>query len=421
MERYANLARKLLVQFRPDVPASLPSDRRRLVTSIELALARRARKQLFRKQLIRGTAIAAAAMLLLAGGLSISRFLPAPGAPAATATVARRDAVKSLRVLEANRNDAVSDGAVFAEGAEPRPVARGMMLESGTRLVAPATNEVRIGSADGTTLTLEPGGELTVIEQSASRRYALSKGAVRAQVAKLHAGERFIIATEDGEVEVHGTVFRVATVPGSPSCRNGVKTRVTVFEGVVSVRSGGAEAFIPGGGSWPEGCAAGDVSAAPTESESAAAGAGTRASSANPSGLVRERRHLRHRAHGTRHRWGRIATAAAQPDEAPAVASESPAAPSATLSSDLAAQNDLFAAAVRARRERRTLESLDLFSQLVDRYPNGPLTEGAMVQRMRLLAATDDASAAHAADEYLARFPAGFARAQARRIAGAAP
>ena len=89
--------------------------------------------------------------------------------------------------------------------------------------------------------------------------------------------------------------------------------------------------------------------------------------------------------------------------------------------STLSAQNDLFAAAVRAKRQRQNWESVDLFSRLVDTYPNGPLTEGAMVQRMKVLSSVDDVAAARAASEYLTRFPGGFARAAAHRIAGASP
>ena len=65
--------------------------------------------------------------------------------------------------------------------------------------------------------------------------------------------------------------------------------------------------------------------------------------------------------------------------------------------------------------------AIRLFSRLIDTYPDGPLAEGAMAQRMRLLRSVDPEGAARAAAQYLARFPGGFARAQARQLVGLMP
>jgi hypothetical protein len=90
---------------------------------------------------------------------------------------------------------------------------------------------------------------------------------------------------------------------------------------------------------------------------------------------------------------------------------EAPPAPSA-----LAAQNDMFAAAVRARRRGDASEALRLFNSFIQTYPRSQLYEHALAQKMRLLASTDPWGASEAASEYLARFPAGFARAEARAL-----
>jgi hypothetical protein len=56
----------------------------------------------------------------------------------------------------------------------------------------------------------------------------------------------------------------------------------------------------------------------------------------------------------------------------------------------------------------------------MDEHPRGPLVESAAVQRMKALAAVDPAAGARAARDYLARFPGGFARPDAEKLAGRA-
>ena len=328
-------------------------------------------------------------------------------------------------VLGTDQADKVSNGAVIlGPGASPQPVTHGMTLQTGIRLVAPRTSEVRIGTAEGTQLTLEPGGELTIVEQGTVRRYALQRGAIRARVAKLQPGERFIIATADSQIEVHGTAFRVATVAGNQNCRHGVKTRVMVTEGVVSVRSAGSEAFVPAGGQWPEGCAPAPSEVKPEAQNDQAENEWPQSDKVTAV-TAREHRRSRHAKHHARmaRRHAMIASAShATAASGPKAVADDAGAPSPLdAPSTLAAQNDLFAAAVRAKRQRQADESVELFSRLVDTYPNGPLTEGAMVQRMKILSSLDEAAAARAASEYLTRFPGGFARAAAHRIASASP
>jgi TolA-binding protein len=85
----------------------------------------------------------------------------------------------------------------------------------------------------------------------------------------------------------------------------------------------------------------------------------------------------------------------------------------------LAAQNDLFLSAVRARRAGQNARALALFERFMRDYPDASLFESALVHKMRLLAATSDFAAASAsARQYLARFPDGFARDEARALLG---
>jgi hypothetical protein len=283
--------------------------------------------------------------------------------------------------------------------------------------VAPESGDVQIGTPQGTLLTLESGGTLTVTESTETQRFALLRGAVRARVAKLAPGERFLINSADAEIEVHGTQFRVALVEEDPTCPGQPMTRVSVTEGVVSVRAGGQEIRLHPGEQWPKGCAAG-----------ARAPQATRlwrpphVASSKP--------------------WASVfrvappapAEAPVPPPEAPAPSPlaatpvavppvQSPAAPAPSVvpqppvaPSQLQAQNDLFAAAMRAKKVGREMDAIRYLSRLLRLYPQGQLAESALVQRMRLLAAGDAAAGAEAATEYLARYPDGAARSEAEQF-----
>jgi hypothetical protein len=88
----------------------------------------------------------------------------------------------------------------------------------------------------------------------------------------------------------------------------------------------------------------------------------------------------------------------------------------------LSAQNTLFASAVRARRDGQSREALARFDRFLRQYPDSSLFESALVQRMRLLAGLDRTAAQDSASQYVARFPDGFGRGEARLLlSGAAP
>jgi hypothetical protein len=275
-------------------------------------------------------------------------------------------------------------------------------MHAGERLAAPRTSAIRLGDGDGTQLTLEPGASLTVVEAGATRRFALHEGAVRAHVRKLLAGQRFIIDTADAEIEVHGTEFRVVSggVEAAPAPCPGqdataaIATRVSVSEGVVAVTWAGHQQRLLPGDEWPARCAA---AAAPPETEA------DRPSSSPP-----------------RNASNHPVAATAMPRRAagagPRAGHVTPAPERQLGASALEAENNLFLSAVRARKSGRNAEALELFSRFIHEHPGAPLFESALAQKMRLLAATDARRAADAARQYLATFPDGFARDEARSL-----
>src|ERR1022692_563066 len=262
---------------------------------------------------------------------------------------------------------------------------------AGTRLIAPEAAPLHLGTADGTVLNLEPGGSLSVVEAGATKRFALLRGALSVHVKKLARGERFIVDTADAEIEVHGTTFRVAMSTASSACGNGSPTRVSVSEGVVTVNKSVREEYLRPGDVWPPDCALtaaskGAVAHRPDVSTRSPYRPSHQSTSSRPS--------ADYGAAG-----GSTRQAARQLGSA--------------ISTSLEAQNDLFSAAVRAKREGQIAVALRLFDRFVRSYPDSSLVESALTQQMRLLVATDRDAAAAVATRYLARFPDGFARSEA--------
>jgi FecR protein len=267
---------------------------------------------------------------------------------------------------------------------------------AGTRLMAPEAAPLHLGSADGTVLTLDPGGSLTVVEAGATKRFALLRGALSVHVKKLVTGERFIVDTADAEIEVHGTTFRVAISTASSACGNGSPTRVSVSEGVVTVNKSGHDEYLRPGDEWPPDCALAAV----------------------PERAVADRPDVSMRSLCRPSHQSTSSGPCADSDYVASGASTRQAARQlgSAISTSLEAQNDLFSAAVRAKREGQIAVALRLFDRFVRTYPNSSLVESALAQQMRSLVGTDSGAAAAVATRYLARFPDGFARSEARAL-----
>ncbi len=279
-----------------------------------------------------------------------------------------------------------------------KPPSQQRIVAAGDDFRAPAAGPIRIVGDEGSELVIEPGGGVHVVEADAIRKFQLLRGAVRAHVKKLLVGERFIIGTADAVVEVHGTQFRVSLEDSGGTCAaGGTVTGVSVSEGVVTVAWPGHEERLLPGDRWMSRCPLAVASDRKTSSGAQQNRKGTRS-----------RRKLSHADPVLAVGESRPSASVGRKDP------DSGAASPAT--SNLAAQNDLFSAAVRAKRNGQLLDSQRRFERLVREYPTSSLVEGALVNRMRLLTTTDRQKAVTAAADYLSRFPDGFARGEAQTI-----
>lgn len=355
----AALLRKRLALV--DAEVAPPSDRARAdsVAALESALRIRARTVTTRRSVGIAVSLVAAAALVLVG----ARFARSGASPSV-----------SLRAAGAGGEARLSDGSNVDFGDHVR-------LDDGTRLVASHGGEVSVAFATGTELTLADRGALALVATGKTQAFRLEGGSLSAHVAKLGAGERFLVRTIDAEVEVRGTRFDVSL--GAPrACAGGATTRVHVTEGAVVVRAGGSETHLTPGETWPS-C---EDPVAPSP----------------------------------------LATALPQRPE-PAAAPSAPhasatvAAASASSSheSSLAQENELYQRALAAKRAGDASGAVASFERLLVDHPRSPLAHGAAIERMRLLAKggpKERSRARAAARDYLARFPSGDAREEARLI-----
>jgi hypothetical protein len=348
---YARLAARVLAAGeRSAAPPSL-GDRAAAVDAVARALARRSRRgrrvwlAVGATAALAAAATAAAALLAPAGGT----VAPAPGASATRATG-----------LDITARAEAEPGATLAREGMTTALGPTARLRPGDALRAAAGGEISVSLSTGTRLGLGGGGNLEVASLGSLQQFALREGRLRAQVAKLGAGQRFVVATADAEVEVRGTSFEVAVVAPDPAWGDRSTTRVRVFEGVVAVRSEGREARVGAGEVWssrrePGRAAAGHAAVWP---------ALRRGSTAHPA-------HAR--------------TAFARPVTA-LPSAQAPAASEAAAST-LAEQNEIYARALEARRRGDTREALERLDDLLARHPSSPLAESARSERRRLLGA----------------------------------
>ena len=209
---------------RARVPSALPdlavARRMRIVAAIGRTMERDAARRLFRTRLYRGVVVAAAAVVVLALGLTIRRA-PMPSV--------------------------VGDIYTFAD-LRPEVIRSGELLPPSTsgRTPVPSRSQVTTGPASSSLLKLRSGAEVTVEERTRltlpdanatpdpHEELSLAIGLVRVKVPKLPSGHFFSIRTPDAVVSVHGTAFSVE-VTGTDSGR--VRTKVVVTDGRVSVQS----------------------------------------------------------------------------------------------------------------------------------------------------------------------------------------
>jgi FecR protein len=365
--RYAAAAARLLSRHLPRAPGQLLEPSRSLST-IDRALRARARRR---------AAFITVASLSVAAAAALAFFtLGKPGEDAATVSISVASAGEGV--------------AIRASGTAQR-ISRGAELVAGQQLETASDGGATLRLSTGTDLTLAGRTSFRVDSQGKDERFSLERGELVAHVAKLTEGRRFVVDTPDAEVEVRGTRFRLRVVDATESCGAGSRTRLEVTEGVVEVRpAGAASQRIVAGQRWPADCS-------PPRDERAAP------PPAAPSAAVSS----------TVHHHPSPTSGAAPATTVPA---RPPAAPPVDeRESSLALQNDLFARGVASRRQGDVGGALRAYEELIRRFPRSPLAENAMVERLRLFSSGGDARAADEARRYLARYPRGFAVAEARR------
>ncbi len=361
--RPAWIVRLIEAEEEAPIPPPREADRRAAISAIETAIRMRAQRR-SRARLVYGLSAAAAVVLAASAGALVARRH-------ADATVTASTAAPAATITTVSGDGVVVDGETTSTAA----------LAKGGHVAVRAGGHATIALPTGTELALGDRGDLGVVEQGRSQIFSLGAGSVRARVAKLHDGERFVVRTPDAEVEVRGTVFTVSLADADDACGGGTVTRVAVEEGVVVVRRGGVESRVTRGEKWPAGC---DALAPPPI-------AGNDAPSSKPSKKA-----------------------------APAPTATAPAA-TASAGSSLAEQNALFSEGINYKNGGQRGEAIASFEKLMSKYPASPLAENAAVERMRLLAQSDRARGATAAQQYLKRYPNGFGRAEAKAIVDSGP
>jgi hypothetical protein len=342
------------------VPDESEAEREQVIEGVNrrLELAGQTRRSNVKR---RWFAVAAAAALCASAGVSFAHFHKAQLAPQSTIAEAGSGVFK--------RGDALH--------TEPQEVRRGT-LENGAQV------------------TLSGSTELTVSALvSDSDELVLDRGRVELSVPKLRSGHTLSVTTPDSTVTVRGTRFSVEVViEGTQAI-----TSVDVTQGSVWVRQADTRLVLGAGSHWSSRVAPPPASAiarsvAPPATSEAARGA------ASAPGVHAE----------------------ALPTKAASVPGASAARPETTPqpaleSSTLAQENDLYAAASRAAREGNDAIAIADLNGLLSRYPNSPLAQNARVDRFRALNRSGRGQEAVAqARRYLADYPNGFARDEAKAI-----
>lgn len=366
-----------LLESQGDEPRPVDENERDLaIVAIERAIRERSRQKIRRLWTIRLSAAAAAILVAGLGTLAVmgtrttQTAALAPHAP----TSGGGDALTVIGHVSGG------GATIYSHPGAASTLKDGEPIAAGNRITARGGSRATLAFSTGTQLSVEDGGDMTIVEQGRSQVFTLGAGEMRARVARLGADERFIVRTPDAEIEVRGTAFSVALAPADPSCGAGTVTRVVVDEGVVVVRHGGTESRVAKGEEWPAGC---DL-----ELEAADPNSPEQNPDTPPAPYARRHHHAR-------------------PDVASA--------------SSLAAQNNLFAEALSYKNGGQHVAAVAAFERFSAKYPSSNLAENAAVERMKLLLVDDRPRGVDAAKQYLRRYPDGFAQAEAKAAIAGTP
>jgi hypothetical protein len=377
----------------PDDAAAADLRRRRVVAATALTIARSSSARAKRERWLRVgvTFASAAAVLAVAGvGWRIRSRLHHPSEDA-TSSIAQ---VQLLAGSIHRSHPSLPLPTVAADGR--------LALGPGDEVTTEPTGRGEIVLTDGVAITVESRTHVRLPDVAASSALAqateqvgLDAGSVFVRVPPLPAGHTFTVRTPDTLVTVHGTAFAVDVTqpPQGPTA-----TRVRVSSGVVSVApTGGREVFLTAGMEWssPNSDAAARTAAAEPAKEAPIAVA---AAPAPQAGVVRATSPRRG------HAQARSGAKDAHDDGA--------------SSSTLGEENRLLASAIAQSRAGDFGGAVSTLDDLLRRFPVSPVAPEAHVQRFRALERGGDlAGAAREARTYLALYPEGSAREEAKRLA----
>lgn len=224
-----------------------------------------------------------------------------------------------------------------------------------------------------------------------SETLKLKRGTLKLTVPKLAPGQHLAIATPSASVSVVGTRFWVSVVPKIAD--RDERTCVGVSEGRVRITTSRTQQLLTAGGHWSsDGRSCSEQSGAPRESGDIAS------DQVEPSLLQRQARPQPGRSAepdprptvpadnpgtangsvppGLRRQ---VEPVLQKPKDPPMMSADGHAPPTVAFEeSSLEDENQLFAAAVAARRASRPEQAVKLLTSLLRRYPNSPLTQDAL-------------------------------------------
>jgi hypothetical protein len=378
-----------------DDPEAAELRRRRVIAATSFTIARAAKEQAEqarrRRWLRIGVATASAAAVLLAAG-AVWRSRAAHEAQLAEAA----GPAGHVQLLAGTIHPSHEGRPLPSVSSDGR-----YSLGPGDEVTTEPSGRGELTLTDGVAITLEPQTHVRLPEARAAgdkaaalnERVGLDMGSVFVRVPPLSSGHSFSIRTPDAEVTVHGTAFTVEVL-STQAAPAPTATRVRVSSGVVSVKSAGQpELFLTAGMEWASPDLPRTAATPPAAVATAATGAsmGTTATPPSTGTGTRPGTHRR----GTASGGGR---------------SES--------SSTLAEENRLLEAAAAASNGGDYGTAIATLNELLRRFPGSPLAPEAKVARFRALEKSGDiAAAAREARAYLAAYPEGAAREEAKRVA----
>lgn len=379
---YATIAAELLASRKPEA-RTRSVDRQQGIAIVAQAMAERARRVARVRAAKLSALLAAAAGIALVGG-----WLGARAPAQATVTCVGPSCAGS------------SARSTFGTVA-------GRPFEPGQSIMAGRGQSTVVEFGPVTRIALDELSELEYRQADRTQRFGLLSGAVHLKVAKLKAGQRFLVETVDTQVEVRGTEFDVAVAKPGDGCAS-PRTRISVEEGVVEVRFHGKTSRVRAGESWPASCDEPVSLLAPAQPANVSAVPAPAPVSALRASVASKPREAALNA----------APAKAEPAATPAAApgTKANAEPASASASLLAEQNNLYAEAARLHRSGRLADALSTYESLLARFPSGPLAESASVGRLRILAKSERTRAVEEARRYLARYPHGIASAEAQAL-----